>query len=60
MAQAKKAAEAKSAAEKFGRALVDIPALELKSGDYATLPAADADAYAEIGAFDTNAVEVRE
>lgn len=55
-----KQTEAESAAEKFGRALVDIPALDLKSGDYATLPAAEADAYAEIGAFDTNAIEVQE
>ena len=52
--------EAESAAEKFGRALVDIPALELKSGEYATLPAEVADAYAAIGEFDTNAIEVKE
>jgi hypothetical protein len=60
MAQAKKAADAESAAEKFGRALIDIAAHDLKSGDYATLPAAEADALAAIGAFDINAIEVQE
>ena len=56
MAKAK-SADAESVAEKRGRALVDIPALGLNSGDYATLPAATADAYAATGAFDTKAVE---
>ena len=46
---------AESVAEKQGRALVDIPALGLLSGDYATLPAGTADAYAAIGMFDTKA-----
>jgi len=44
--------EAESVAEKSGRALVDIPAHDLKSGDYATLPASAADELAAIGAFD--------
>ena len=51
---------AESAAEKFGRALVDLPAHNLKSGEYATLPADVADALAASGVFDTNAVEVQQ
>lgn len=58
MAKAKQA-DAESVAEKAGRALVDIPSQKLKSGDYATLPAEVADALASVGAFDTNAVEVK-
>ena len=58
MAKAKQA-DAKSVAEKAGRALVDIPSQKLKSGDYATLPAEVAAALASVGAFDTNAVEVK-
>ena len=50
-----KQAGAESVAEKAGRALVDIPAQGLKSGDYATLPAEVADALEVIGAFDTKA-----
>ncbi len=50
-----KQAGAESVAEKAGRALVDIPAQGLKSGDYATLPAEVADALEGIGAFDTKA-----
>lgn len=52
--------EAESAAEKFGRALIDLPAHDLKSGDYASLPSDVADALAANGAFDTNAIEVQE
>ena len=52
-----KSAGAESVAEKAGRALVDIPAQRLKSGDYATLPAEVADALEAIGAFDTKAKE---
>ena len=54
MAKAKQG-DAKSVAEKAGRALVDIPSHQLKSGDYATLPAEVADALDAIGAFDTAA-----
>ena len=54
MAKAKQAG-AESVAEKAGRALVDIPSQNLKSGDYATLPAEVADALEAIGAFDTKA-----
>ena len=54
MAKAKQAG-AESVAGKAGRALVDIPAHQLKSGDYATLPAEVADALEGIGAFDTKA-----
>ena len=54
MAKAKQAG-AESVAEKAGRALVDIPSQNLKSGDYATLPADVADALEVIGAFDTKA-----
>ena len=54
MAKAKQA-DAESVAEKAGRALVDIPSQNLKSGDYATLPAEVADALEVIGAFDTKA-----
>lgn len=54
MAQAKKAVT-ESVAEKFGRALVDIPSHNLASGDYATLPADIANALAATGAFDTQA-----
>lgn len=54
MAKAKQAG-AESVAEKAGRALVDIPSQNLKSGDYATLPADVADALDAIGAFDTKA-----
>ena len=50
-----KQAGAESVAEKAGRALVDIPSQNLKSGDYATLPAEVADALEVIGAFDTKA-----
>ena len=50
-----KQAGAESVAEKAGRALVDIPSQQLKSGDYATLPADVADALEVIGAFDTKA-----
>lgn len=52
-----KTADAESVAEKFGRALVDIPAHNLKSGEYTKLPAEVADALAAIGAFDTQAQE---
>ena len=52
-----KQTEAESAAEKFGRALVDIPAHDLKSGDYASLPADIADALAANGAFDLGAID---
>lgn len=52
--------QAESAAEKFGRALVDLPAHNLKSGDYATLPADVADTLADAGMFDLNAIEVAE
>ena len=54
MAKAKQTG-AESVAGKAGRALVDIPAHQLKSGDYATLPAEVADALEAIGAFDTKA-----
>ena len=54
MAKAKQG-DAKSVAEKAGRAHVDIPSQKLKSGDYATLPAEVADALEVIGAFDTKA-----
>jgi hypothetical protein len=54
MAKAKQAGD-ESVAGKAGRALVDIPAHQLKSGDYATLPAEVADALEGIGAFDTKA-----
>ena len=54
MAKAKQAG-AESVAEKAGRALVDIPSQNLKSGDYATLTAEVADALEAIGAFDTAA-----
>ena len=54
MAKAKQTG-AESVAEKAGRALVDIPSQNLKSGDYATLPADVADALEAIGAFDTKA-----
>ena len=57
MARTKPAAE--SAAEKKGRILVDRPELDLKSGDYATLPTDIADALVAIGSFDPNAVEVK-
>ena len=50
-----KQAGAESVAEKAGRALVDIPSQNLKSGDYATLPSDVADALEAIGAFDTKA-----
>ncbi len=59
MAKAKQSAEV-SAAEKFGRALVDIDAHNLKSGDYATLPAEVADSLSTSGMFDLNATEVAE
>ena len=59
MAKAKQSAEM-SAAEKFGRALIDIEAHNLKSGDYATLPADVADSLAAAGMFDLNAIEVSE
>lgn len=52
-----KTADAESVAEKSGRALIDIAAHQLKSGDYATLPAKKADALESIGAFDTKAKE---
>ncbi len=52
-----KNADAESAAEKSGRALIDLPAYELKSGDYATLPSEAADSLEAIGAFDTKAQE---
>lgn len=38
-----------------GRALVDLPAFSLKSGEYASLPAEIADQLEAIGAFDTKA-----
>ena len=56
MAKAKQTG-AESVAEKAGRALVDIPAQQLKSGDYATLPVSVADALEAIGQFDTKAKE---
>lgn len=39
-----------------GRALVDIPALGLRSGDYVTLLESEFYAYADSGNFDTAAV----
>lgn len=57
MAKVKKTDE--QVAEKAGRALIDLPAYGLMSGDYATLPSDVADALYAIGAFDTNAVEVQ-
>lgn len=54
MARTKPAGD-ESVAKKAGRALVDIPAHQLKSGDYATLPAEVADALEGLGAFDTKA-----
>ena len=48
--------DAESAAEKSGRALIDLPAYDLRSGDYGYIPAADADALAANGAFDLLAV----
>lgn len=42
-----------------GRALVDIPALKIKCGEYCDIPDADAKRYIEIGAFDPRAVEQR-
>ena len=67
MARAKKSGDesvndtgAESVAEKSGRALVDLPAYALKSGDYATLPADVADTLQSVGAFDTQAIEVKE
>ncbi len=42
-----------------GRALVDIPAHDLKSGDYATLPAEVAQALESAGMFDTQAKPVK-
>lgn len=56
MAKAKLAG-AESVAEKQGRALVDLPVHQLKSGDYATLPVSVADALEAIGQFDTKAKE---
>lgn len=56
MAKAKQAG-AESVAEKAGRALVDLPVHQLKSGDYATLPVSVADALEAIGQFDTKAQE---
>lgn len=55
MAKAKKTESQEG--EKFGRALVDLPAHDLKSGDYGSLPAAVADALEAQGAFDTKAQE---
>ena len=55
MARTKNASE--PVAEKAGRALVDIPAHELQSGEYASLPADVADALEAIGHFDTKAQE---
>lgn len=52
-----KTSDDKSVAEKNGRALVDLPNYNLKSGDYAKLPAEDADSLESIGAFDTKAQE---
>ena len=52
-----KTADSESVAEKSGRALIDIAAHKLKSGDYAKLPEKDADALEAIGAFDTKAKE---
>lgn len=51
-----KTTDAESVAEKSGRALIDLPAYELKSGEYGSIPAADADALAAHGAFDLLAV----
>lgn len=48
--------DAESAAEKSGRALIDLPAYDLKSGDYGSIPSADAAALAANGAFDLLAV----
>jgi len=47
-------------AEKAGRALIDLPAHGLLSGEYGAIPSETADALSAIGAFDTNAVEVKE
>ncbi len=49
MAKAKKS---ESVSEVSGRALVDIPALGAKCGEYLTLPAEQAAAYADAGEFD--------
>ena len=57
MAKVKKTDE--HVAEKAGRALIDLPAYGLQSGEYATLPSDVADALSAIGAFDTNAIEVK-
>ena len=42
-------------ATKTGVALVDIEALGLKSGEFASLPSAEADLYESVGMFDTKA-----
>ena len=54
MAKAK-APGAESVAEKSGRALVDLPAFGLKSGEYGTLPTGDANALSDLGSFDVKA-----
>lgn len=43
-----------------GRALVDIPALSLKCGDYCEIPDSQAKYYIELGAFDKNAVDPKQ
>ena len=48
-----------SVAEKRGLALVDLPSHNLKSGEFATLPNAVADALAANGQFDTKAKETK-
>ncbi len=45
------------AEEKSGRALVDLPAFGLTSGQYANLPIEVADALESVGLFDTKAKE---
>jgi hypothetical protein len=56
MARLKKS-DAESVAEKQGRALIDLPAHNLKSGDYASLPSEVADALSAFGLFDLKAKE---
>ena len=43
-----------------GRALIDIPALGLKCGEYAVVAESDLTGLIEAGAFDPNAKEIAE
>lgn len=43
-----------------GRALIDIPALNLKCGEYCEIPDSDAKYYIELGAFDPSAVDPKQ